>query len=476
MPAAVRSSLARRRPRRWRASTIRCLLLAMTLFLLALWVTVALFGLDSGDADEAVAIEGEGGADSGAFDSASLANANRGGDVQGHATRNIPSPRATIAYAVSLTSCGASGDRHDNIKNGGHSSDPSFHEGAAVLKHSIHLSSVRNYHQSKSVYDYDMIAFVHPNAEGCSDVFRELGYQVQIRETPFNVTDIQGKFLREHMVKSGCCGEKEYLKLYAYALKDYPIVVHLDLDSLVLKPMDDLFHAMLGDKGGSSGSGGGVSKEVAEARSRIPVMFNDPLPEKSIDAYFTRDYNMVNPGHKHVGVQGGFLIVKPNMDAFHEYVDIVKEGRFFQGSGWEGKGYGGYFGAQQIQGICSFYYDYRHPGTAVELNRCYYNAMADSPRQAAKGKTEPGKCRDGRDECQDCRETPLEEVKSVHFTLCSKPWKCPIWAGQTDLTKDICAKFHSEWFRIREDLDKSIALAEGEAYKNPAMARGATLQ
>ena len=168
-----------------------------------------------------------------------------------------------------------------------------------------------------------------------------------------------------------------------------------------------------------------------------------------------------------MGVQGGFLIVKPNMDAFHEYVDIVKEGRFFQGSGWEGKGYGGYFGAQQIQGICSFYYDYRHPGTAVELNRCYYNAMADSPRQAAKGKTEPGKCRDGRDECQDCRETPLEEVKSVHFTLCSKPWKCPIRAGQTDLTKDICAKFHSEWFRIREDLDRRRALAEGEAYKNP---------
>jgi len=38
-----------------------------------------------------------------------------------------PAPKATIAYAVSLTSCGAVTNRHDNIANGGHSSDPSFH-------------------------------------------------------------------------------------------------------------------------------------------------------------------------------------------------------------------------------------------------------------------------------------------------------------------------------------------------------------
>ncbi len=174
----------------------------------------------------------------------------------------------------------------------------------------------------------------------------------------------------------------------------------------------------------------------------------------------------VNPGHKHVGVQGGFLIVKPNMDAFHEYVNIVLEGRFFQGSGWEGKGYGGYFGAQQIQGICSFYYDYRHPGTAVELNKCYYNAMADAPRQSGSGKN-AGKCRDGHEECQDCRETPIEEIRSVHFTLCTKPWKCPIWVGQNSLTKDICAKFHHEWFRIRDDLERKTALREGKEYKSP---------
>jgi hypothetical protein len=194
----------------------------------------------------------------------------------------------------------------------------------------------------------------------------------------------------------------------------------------------------------------------------VPVLHDRPLPPpSSIDAYYTRDYNRIDPGHKHVGVQGGFLVVRPSMEAFDEYVSIVLGGRFVKGNGWYdargGETYGGYFGAQQIQGICSFYYDHRHPGTGVELNRCYYNAMADAPRQR-------GRCRDGREECQDCRETPMDRIKSVHFTLCSKPWKCPISGGDA---RGICADFHAEWFRIREDLDRTRAGERGVEYANP---------
>ena len=120
----------------------------------------------------------------------------------------------------------------------------------------------------------------------------------------------------------------------------------------------------------------------------VSVMYNKSLPTntKSIAAYFTRDYNMINPGHKHVGVQGGFLIVKPNVNAVNEYIAIVLKGKFANGAGWYdhkgGETYGGYFGAQQIQGIVSFYYDYYHTNTGIELNRCYINAMAvaDAPR------------------------------------------------------------------------------------------------
>ena len=363
-----------------------------------------------------------------------------------------PKAKATIAYAVSLTSCGSAANRNDNVANGGHSSDPSFSEGAAVLAHSIHLSSIRNFAQSKSYYDYKLIVFVHPNARACSDIFEELGYEIQIRDTPFKVADIKSEWLQEHIVKSGCCGETEYLKLYSYVQFNYPIVIHLDLDSLILKPMDDLFDVMLAEKSNDSNVKEGNldgGEDIETIRKRIAVMHDDPLPQSgSIDAYFTRDYNMVNPGKKHVGVQGGFLIVRPNQAAFDEYIRIVLSGNFRSGGGWGGK-YGGYFGAQQIQGICSYFYDEKHAGSGVELDKCYYNVMADPPRQG-----EEGKCRDGRDECQDCRDTPLEEIYSVHFTLCQKPWHCPPLYSAPEKTKAICNKFHGEWFRIREDLDR----------------------
>ena len=361
--------------------------------------------------------------------------------------------KATIAYAVSLTSCGhVSTSSHGS---GGHSSDPNLHEGAAVLAHSIHLSSIRN-PSSQSKYDYKLVVFVHEDATSCSDVFSQLGYEVLIRPTPFNVTDIKGDFLREHIVKSGCCGEKEYLKLYAYTMMEYPVVVHLDLDSLILQPLDELFDVMMdGSRSPSS--------------NNIAVMFDEPLPEANpIDAFFTRDYNMVNPGHEHVGIQGGFLVIRPSMEAFQNYVDVVMEGNFVSGNGWGGKHYGGYFGAQQIQGICSYYYDHLHPGTAVELNRCYYNAMADAPRQSERAKTKAGMCRDGRKECQDCRDVNVEDVKSVHFTLCNKPWKCPNWAGMEEKAVHICQKFHTEWFRVRADLEKTLAAGKGGEYKNPS--------
>lgn len=438
----------RRNHKKWSTSTIQCLVLTSILFTLSLWLSILLqFGSDSIDNDESLSVKDF------QLDTSALPQ------QQTQQLHQQPKAKATIAYAVSLTSCGSSTNIHDNIANGGFSSDPSFREGAAVLAHSIHLSSIRNFAQSKSYYDYKLIVFVHPTARPCSDIFEELGYELQIRDTPFQVADIQSAWLQEHIVKSGCCGEKEYLKLYSYLQFDYPIVIHLDLDSLILKPMDDLFDVMLADKllidvgNNNEGGGGGEEESIESARGRISVMHDNPLPESgSIDAYFTRDYNMINPGKKHVGVQGGFIIVRPNQAAFDEYIRIVLSGNFRKGSGWGGQ-YGGYFGAQQIQGICSYFYDKKHPGSAVELNKCYYNAMADAPRQE-----ESGKCRDGRDDCQDCRDTPLEEIYSVHFTLCQKPWHCPQLVSANEKTKAICNKFHGEWFRIREDLDRLRAL------------------
>ena len=100
-----------------------------------------------------------------------------------------------IGYAVSVTGCG---------------SDP-LTEGAAVLKHSIHLTSIHGNMGGK--YDYKMYAIYHPRAADCSAALAELGYELLERNTPVAVADIEGDFLRSKIRENGCCG-KEFWVLF----------------------------------------------------------------------------------------------------------------------------------------------------------------------------------------------------------------------------------------------------------------------
>jgi hypothetical protein len=167
--------------------------------------------------------------------------------------------KTKIAYAVSITKCELSSNW--NLLDSG-----------AVLHQSIRLAS------ANSSYGYQMLAFVHPDATECAPHLAKLGYDVQVRDTPFNESAIQSADLIRAQENS-CCGAKEYLKLYSYIQHEYPIVVHLDLDTLVIKPMDDIFSLML---------------DKTFDRSRIDSMWLKPeeFPEQ-VDFLFTRDYNMV---------------------------------------------------------------------------------------------------------------------------------------------------------------------------------------
>lgn len=85
-------------------------------------------------------------------------------------------PIATIAYVITVSGCpkndGSNGDFGAGIK-----------DGAAVLQHSIHLNSFRNYAQSQSLYDYTMIALVHVDAESCArHALEPLGYEILLRD------------------------------------------------------------------------------------------------------------------------------------------------------------------------------------------------------------------------------------------------------------------------------------------------------
>ena len=341
----------------------------------------------------------------------------------------LQSDKPTIAYTVTLTGCGKNDKRYSAADAMG-----LINQGAAVLAHSVHLAHV------DSKYNYQMYALVHPMAKECSLNLPNLGYTVLVRNTPFDKTDIRQQFLRENIDKASCCGEKEFVKLYAYTLVNHPVAVVLDLDSLVLQPLDHLFDAIIeGDK------------LKAETIQNIPI--HDPEKKritKRIDAFYTKDYNMINPfNHEVAGVQGGFLMVRPSEKVFEEYIDLVLEGNYIEGRGWGGK-YGYFFGGAQVQGICAYYYSGLHPEEGVELNRCRINSMVDSP-YFEKGSSGEGKCRDGREKCDDCRTTDVLDILSSHFTICGKPWLC------SPNGEKLCQKLHGEWFRIRRDFEKTRA-------------------
>ena len=307
------------------------------------------------------------------------------------------------------------------------------------------MSSSRN-PESGSQYDYQMFAFVHPEAANCSlPSLQRWGYTVLVRDTPINVTDIRGPY-REVATKNGCCGEKEWLKLYAYTLLDYPVVVHLDLDCLILQPLDELFDAI-------------ITNHLDP--SRVSVMWPNATIPPQIDAFFTRDYNMVRPGKRRpdqIGVQGGFLVVRPNHSTYDEFVQLVLEGNYIPEHGWGGPlRYGGYYGAATIQGLAAYYYGHYRPNRAVELDRCRYNNMVDADRSTKPGVE--GQCftPDSVD-CIDCRSKALSEVKSAHFTVCWKPWRCvahpqTVWQPGTER---LCTELHRGWFRMRQELEERI--------------------
>mmetsp|Transcript_24937 Transcript_24937/g.42449 ORF Transcript_24937/g.42449 Transcript_24937/m.42449 type:complete len:248 (+) Transcript_24937:1-744(+) len=202
---------------------------------------------------------------------------------------------------------------------------------------------------------------------------------------------------------------------------------------MFLQPLDELYDAMLA---------------TDASKHSLPTMFGKKVP-KNIEFFFTRDYlqrSILVNNPQRFGVQGGFFITKPNLDLFQQLVDNVMEGNYERGKGWGLKGYGGYWGAAQIQGFLSYFFTEIRPEGAVELNRCIYNSMIDD---------EPmynGKCRTAERTCEDCRERPLAEIKTVHLTTCWKPWHCPTLRYPHP---ERCKEVHRAWFDFRQALELS---------------------
>jgi len=331
----------------------------------------------------------------------------------------------TIGVASTVTACG---------------SDP-FVDGAAVLKYSIDMNSAKYNDNSKYIYEH--IIFYHPDAKECVLRLQNLGYILLEKPTPIDVDEIQGDGgLRERIVVTGCCGEKELIKLESFRLTKYPLVIHLDLDVIINKPMDDVLDFMLNPQ---------RFKTSPELLAKIPIMWPKKEIPEDIQLLFTTDYNVVAPRRSDKPYQGGFFVIKPNIDSYDEFVNIVRTGDYDVKKGWGGK-VGPFHGGMTVQGLFPWFYQYLHPGKSVELNRCIYNNMSDKPYLERNNKMRV--CRTNEKECEDCRYKNMTDVVSFHFTICQKPWKCLEYKHQFDAFR-LCREMNRLWYTYRSELETS---------------------
>ena len=275
---------------------------------------------------------------------------------------------------------------------------------AAVLGHSIHLVA------QKSKYAYDLLAFVHPDARNCTEAMETAGFRVLLRDTPIDPAQIRNPTYRDQMMESGCCGEKEFLKLYAYTLHEYPVVLHMDMDMVVLRPYDHIIDAFLAPDD--------TPKIVPDA-----MWPEDRGRTDRVGIAFTHDYSTAPAGKRQYeyNIQGGFLIVRPNQTTFDELKAIVLKGNF--NDGWYDRSlklkHRRWYGGETIQGLLAFYYRAYQAPQALELDRCVHNAMSEPSHDKW------GNCFSITNfttaECHtDCQTMNLSDIYSIHYTNCGK--------------------------------------------------------
>lgn len=220
-----------------------------------------------------------------------------------------------IAYAISLIKCGDF-----------QSSAEGMSDAAIVLRHSIHLNSIRN-PNSGSKYDYQMYAIVHEKATACAKQLEQAGFSIIVVPPPLQPTDVASPILRKNMHKEWCCGHDEFIKLHAYRMTEHPVVVHLDVDFIFHQHMDDLFDVLI------------YNDEAAKARVEREFP-QDPWPER-VEAFLTRDWPQVMPGRIPM-FQAGFLVLKPNNSVYEDIIRTIKTSNYTEGfnrdNGWGGKG------------------------------------------------------------------------------------------------------------------------------------------
>ena len=143
-------------------------------------------------------------------------------DTTGGKDKKTINGKKVIAYAITVTK------------------DGPFVDGALVLGY-----AAKRVHDSRkgfdSPYEAELVAFVTENVVTSRPILEKFGWKIVEKPLPVALSEIENQEYAEKMKNSGCCGADEFLKLWAYTLTEYFRVVHLDMDSIIYKSMDDLY-------------------------------------------------------------------------------------------------------------------------------------------------------------------------------------------------------------------------------------------
>jgi hypothetical protein len=253
--------------------------------------------------------------------------------------------------------------------------DHNYFDGAAVLAHSIRQTQ-------PSSLDYDLIAIIHDSVPFNGDSFLiKFGYKIIRIPTPINVSQIKGELLRNKIMNSGCCGEKELIKLEAFRLFNYDAIILLDTDTIVLKHK-------------------AFQNDINKLKSYSILFSFDRQGGKLIEIP-----NTDNSSKIYSCANGGFFIAKPSLLIYNYFVDLLLEGKW--NKGWNNTIVGDCWGGESFTGILS-YYIFAHYNETKEVDNCRVNGLDKLNNE-------------NNEICELIDPTTIE---MFHFESKRKPWLC----------------------------------------------------
>eukprot|EP00656_Telonema_subtile_P027927 TRINITY_DN30137_c0_g1_i1.p1 TRINITY_DN30137_c0_g1~~TRINITY_DN30137_c0_g1_i1.p1 ORF type:complete len:382 (-),score=77.92 TRINITY_DN30137_c0_g1_i1:163-1308(-) len=273
--------------------------------------------------------------------------------------------------------------------------DPKYLDGARVLAQSV------KQHMSQE-WPMQMYALIPPKAASDLKFIEQLkrfGYIPVQAGLKFKSDRIKGTHLREAIDTSGCCGMAELSKLEALRLTQFEWVLLIDADALVLKNLDKLLEA----------------------------------PDAEVQ--YTLDTNL-----KGGCINGGFALMRPSQQVYDDMWSVMEEGDWRATTAWGGTGIGYCYGGPTFQGLVPYFYQHVYEPTKSKRRTI---VQLDSGLYNNQGLKKP---KVGRMEA----DYPIEEVATVHFTFCQKPWRCV--SSQTP----ICKSMHEHWWKARNQLEKQM--------------------